>query len=190
MGIFRQALELSGDDLPYMETITIPAKFKGWGLLTCHELFETRTHWIGRRTLPCLGENCPACRDERPRAYEAFASIVWAKNKQHDIVRLPQGPVYQLKEQTKDLTDLRGLGIELERKGEEKYGRIVCRVNNKIFEGGRLPADPDIEAQLMKIFRIDGIRVSDNERSYIIALSRHIQETKQAREKADAERAR
>lgn len=185
MGIFQRPLEPNDDGLPYMETVTLKPSFKGWGVFTCSKLFETRTHWIGRRTLPCLTPTCPACDAERPRAYEAFASILWASDKQHQIVRLPQGPVYQLKELLRGTDDWRGVGIEFVRKGKDRNGRIVCRLMERFVESARLPADPDLEAQLMKIFRIDGIRVSDDERAYIIALTRHIEETKLAREKRD-----
>lgn len=186
MGVRRICLDPDDDALPYIPVVTIKPKFKGRMVITCTEPFECCTHFIGGRTLPCLEPECGACDAERPKRYEAFVSGVWVRDKKHEIIRLTTNAMYQLKDRMRGVVDYRGTLLEVERRGERKNGRVVVTVADGFVESARLPERPDLEQHLLKIWRIDGIRVSDDERAYIIALQRHMEETISKGGKSDA----
>jgi len=186
MGIRTMCLDPDDEELPYIKIRTLPAKFQGTGVITCTKLWEIQTHYVGYRTLPCLEPDCPQCDSMAPKRYEAFLSVVWTRGRDHEIIRCTQGFVYQLKSQARNIEDLRGMRIEVNRATERRNGRLCCKVLDGWSEGARLPERPDVEAHLMRAFRIDGIRVSDNEREYIIRLIKHAEEAKQKRESKNA----
>lgn len=186
MGIRQTVLDPHEDDLPYMPVVTLGARFKGRGVITCSKPFECYTHFIGGRTLPCLEPECGACTAERPRRYEGFVSVVWIVGRKHEIVRMTRGAMLQLKSCSSTVDDWRGMVCEFERKTTRNNGRLLCSPHEGWIEGARLPAKPEIEQHLLRVWRIDGIRVSDDERGYIIALQRHLETTVAKGGKSDA----
>lgn len=177
MGIRTTTLDVDQDELPYIPVVSIGKQFKGRGVVTCHKPFECFTHYIGGRTLPCLEPECGACIAERPRRYEAFVSLVWITGRKHEIVRLTRNAMMQLKSCTASVEDYRGMVVNLERKTQRNNGRVLCSPEDTWIEGVRLPAVPELEQHLLRIWRIDGIRVSDDEQAYIHSLQRHIETT-------------
>lgn len=145
------------DELPYIEVLTLPkgAKFKG--CLTCNDLYCPDTHWIGRRTLPCMGEDCAACEANKPKRHEAFGSFVWNHNHRHQIARLSVPVAVTIKRALTGVVDYRGQVVHLERKGDRKNGRLVAYVDDYSFPQERLPAAPNLVDHLSRVWRIDGI---------------------------------
>jgi len=189
MGIREVQLRAGDDDLPFVEIVTLKAGFTGRGYVTCDEPYEVMTHWVGRRTLPCLGENCGACQAHVPAKYEGYVSLVWSHSRTHQIVRMTKPAVLQLKNQTAQLPSLRGSILSFERKGKRANGRVLVRVEALVVESIKLPLQLDLRRHMIHVWRVDGIEVHQDERLYIHNLneftSRKLLEAKEFNAKKD-----
>jgi hypothetical protein len=177
MGVSRHVLNPAEADLSYLPVITLGKKQRGRCVITSDEFYEVDVHWIGGRTLPCLETNCEACKAQRPRKYEAYLGIVWSTSLKHEILRLTKGAMFQLKSQLSCSGSPRGHVLSVERKGDRPNGRVTILVEPLQVEISRLPASPDLEAHLARIWRVDGIEVTKEEGEYIRRLSAFTEET-------------
>jgi hypothetical protein len=186
MGINTTCLDPGDDHLPYVQIVTLKASQKGRMVVTCNQPYEVYTHYIGGRTLPCMGEDCAACAEHRPKKYEGFVSGVWAGSKRHEILRLTIAGMMQAKTAIPKLESWRGFVFDIERKGTRNNGRVVIHVQPQALESTRLPAGLELEDHLLRVWRIDGIRATDDERSYIFQYQQWLDEVREAKEKKDA----
>lgn len=177
MGVRRTVLDPNEDQLPYLATVTLGAKAKGRAVITCDEAYECFTHFVGGRTLPCLEPECACCTAERPKRYEGFISLIWIVGRRHQLVRMTRNAMMQLKSQTTPSSSLRGRVVLLERKGGRSNGRVEVLVEPETIEVSRLPAKPDLEAHLARIWRVDGLDVTKDERAYVRQLSAFTEES-------------
>jgi len=175
MGVRVTCLDPRSEDVPYLPVVTVGAKFRGRGVITCAEFYEPYTHYVGGRTLPCLTPICQACLMERPSRYEGFVSVVWIANRKHEIVRITKPAMIQLKLALSGSGSPRGRILQLERKGDKKTGRLACGVEPEQIEVSRLPQAPNLEAHLARIWRVDGMEVTSDERAYIAQLSAFVE---------------
>jgi hypothetical protein len=188
MGVATWQPDTLFDTLPHVEVRTLPAKAKWKGCLTCTELYLPDTHYIGRRTLPCMGEECVACLAGRARRHEGFASIVWQHNRRHEIVRLTPPAVSGILAAIGKGESCRGYVVELCRKGERSNGRVAVYVEREIFPVERLPASPPLDEHLARVWRIDGIDPTMGTAEYIAQLAAHLKKAMEiAAAKAAAE---
>ena len=187
MGVRTTCLDPRDVDVPYLPVVTVGAKFKGRGVITCTEFYEPFTHYIGGRTLPCLTPTCSACDNDRPRRYEGFVSVVWMVSRKHEIVRLTKPAMLGLKLGLEGRDFLRGQVLLLERKGTRNCGRLVASVEREALEISRLPPAPDLPAHLARIWRVDGMEVSKDETGYIRQLSAFVAEATAAQEAKHAQ---
>lgn len=174
MGVRQHVLDVGEQGLPFLPVITLKAKFDGRGVITCDAAYEVDVHWIGRRTLPCLEENCRACLQQVPKKYEGYLSLVWIHNRKHEIVRMTRDAMLILKSQLLQQDSLRGHVVQLVRKGNKSNGRVIPSVEPLEIEQARLPKSPNLEAHLAKIWRVDGIEVNREERAYVAQLSEYV----------------
>lgn len=171
MGIREVELQPGETDVPWMELQTLKAGFVGRGYVTCEKPYEVYTHWIGRRTLPCMGKECGACLAQMTSTYEGYVSLVWAHNRNHGLVRLTKPAMLMLKNQVQLQPSWRGTIVNFERKGKAKNGRVVVRVDALQLEVHKLPQIPDLRRQMARIWSVDGIEVARDERAYIHSIN-------------------
>lgn len=171
MGVSRHVLNPLESDLSYLPVTTLGRKQRGRCVITSDDFYEVDVHWIGGRTLPCLDKECAACKAQRPRKYEAYLGIVWSTSRKHEILRLTKGAMFQLKSQLSCSDSPRGHVLSVERKGDRPNGRVVILVEPLQVEVQKLPASPDLEAHLARIWRVDGIEVTKDEGAYVASLS-------------------
>jgi len=171
MGIREVELQAGEDDLPFIEVVTLKAGFVGRGYVTCEKPYEVYTHWIGRRTLPCMGKECGACQALVPAKYEGYLSLVWAHNRTQQIVRVTKPAMLQIKSQVQLQPSLRGTILNFERKGKRSNGRVIVRVDALHLEVAKLPQSPDVRRHMMHIWSVDGIECARDERAYIHSIN-------------------
>jgi hypothetical protein len=116
-------------------------------------------HWLGRRSLPCLGERCPRSRHLRPMRWTGYlpaaASNLTLTERGHvrtwSACVLPVGP-----DQARDLEEhVRHCPFVLEiKKRPGERGWRVAGVSRTI-PSGELPAAPDVRNTL---YRVWGVR--------------------------------
>lgn len=176
MGVRRHVLSADEQSLPHLPLFTLPAKCNGRAIITCDEFYEVDTHFIGRRTLPCMDQNCKACEAKRPIKYEGYVSVVWMQNKRHQILRLTKPAMLQLKSQIPSQNSPRGVALQLQRRGDRPNGQVLVFVEPAQIDVLRLPEPPQLELHLAKIWRIDGIDVASDDAAYVRQLGVWIEE--------------
>lgn len=179
MGVRTVCLDPNEDDLPYIATVTLGAKAKGRGVITCTEPYECYTHYIGGRTLPCMERDCGACAAGRPARYEGFVSLVWMAGRKHEILRMTKNAMFMLKSGMIDSNDYRGTIINVERKTGRANGRVVVFVEPVCIEIAKLPSAPKLEKYLSRIWRVDGIEVLEGDQAYIAQYTQFLKITEE-----------
>jgi len=186
MGVRTAVLCPGEEDLPYLEVKTLRAKGSVRCAITCHQLYECYTHFIGGRTLPCVEDGCAGCKAARPARYEAFASVVTLPDRKHQLLRLTRNAVLMLKSGVGPVTSLRGVFMLVERKGSRENGRLCVEVSSDTVPTERLPESPVIFAHLSRIWRIDGLEVLCDERAFVAQLQAFVDDVEASREVKDA----
>ena len=75
-------------NLPHLPLVRVPTR-TAWKLaITCTQMLQVDTHYMNRRTLPCVTHDCPGCAAELPRRYEAYISALTTQPSRHVIVAL------------------------------------------------------------------------------------------------------
>ncbi len=110
-------------------------------------------HWMGRRTLPCLGDECPKARHNRPIRWIGYAPITVPRQKALEAAILALSP-----EKAEELTEYMGDGLgpvifcKRNQKSREWH---IDHVNTEVKPDARFPITPDVRYVL---FRLWGIR--------------------------------
>jgi hypothetical protein len=173
-------------ELPYLPLETLPAKGVWRVVATCEELYCVHTHFIGRRTLPCLGEGCGACAAQKPRRKEAFASVVRVRDRKHIILRLTENAAIVLLRSVIGGCPVRGLAFVATRTGSRPNGYVSVEVVPVELETHRLPVAPDLPLHLSRVWRIDGWEPAIGLEHYGEQLIAHIKRLENRKEGNDA----
>lgn len=183
MALSRPVRPPAKAELPHLPLMRLPAK-GDWLLgITCWELFQVETHFIGRRTLPCVTENCPGCEAKKPRRYEAYLSGIRAHDKRHILVALTPGAAHQLLDAVSSETQLRGHVIRLVRQGTRPNGMLRLELQDHMLDQSRMPNAPDLEKHMLAIWGLDQSHTAQDHGAYAEAVKHAFDSTD---ENADA----
>lgn len=110
------------------------------------------THYYRKRTMPCIGERCEACRDgNSPRWYGYL--FVWNHvTHVQSVLELPASTVRALLDRYNHLTTWRGCTIVTERVPNKPNGRVHATIRDTISTHPDLPTSPNITAVLEHIW--------------------------------------
>lgn len=142
------------DNLPHLPLLRVPTRTAMKLAITCAEMLQVDTHFMNRRTLPCVNENCPGCEAKLQRRYEAYISAMTTQPTRHVIVALTPRAAKQLWDSAPDPRDLRGTIILLQRVGSRANGPLNCRIEPAETLSGKLPPMPELIAHMMRIWGI------------------------------------
>lgn len=140
--------------------------------ITCWEILQVETHFMGRRTLPCVDEDCPGCRDQKPRRYEAYLSGVLAGVQKHILVALTPRAANDLLTGVIPPNQLRGHIIILRRTGTRPNGPLSIEVTEEMLDANRLPPAPDLLAQMLDIWGLNQSHQAMDDGAYAQAVKR------------------
>jgi hypothetical protein len=134
-----------------------------WDLVVLGPWFSVWLHWLGKRSLPCLAEYCPAARHIKPVRWSAYCPAALAewetaerkKVKSWRPVVLPIGLecAHELRPQ---LGEFPGPGIILTRKGGQKAW--TWKIGSLQRIPANLPKPFDVRPTL---YRLWGVRPPD-----------------------------
>lgn len=145
---------------PMLLIVPAPSEGQVELVLLSRQLVGVWTHWIGGRTTPCTSpHNCPCEGFEIPRRWKGYlgaylmpagqvvlAEITWHaanKGRLHAIERHPG--------------DLRGLTARMRRHRRASGGGCVIEILDRDrYPDARLPAEPDVKAELQRIWATKG----------------------------------
>ena len=131
-----------------------------WDLVLLGPWFSCWLHWSGRRSLPCLAEDCPTARHRQPVRWQAYAPAalaVWANAERKSVDRwkpvvLPCG-LECANDLLPFLTKFPGPAIRLTKKGNVKAWTWTIGKVTRSIHG--LPAAFDPRPTL---YRLWGVR--------------------------------
>lgn len=152
--------------LPHLPMKRLGPGEKLTGALTIHAMIGIYTHFWQRRTLPCGGEQCPACADNRPRRWEGYISLWTPTPSKHVIIALTPGAAADLSNELGPIGNDRGRIIVVERLGKRPNGRVVARAAEESRPESGLPPMPDLRAHLIHIWGLDAANVGQDQPDY------------------------
>lgn len=135
-------------------------------VLLSHYFAWTPLHYWRRRSTPCLGDGCEACKHgeaPRPKGYAAVTAKNETKIWLLEVTENCQEPI---KAQQDVRTTLRGLIVALERQEQRANGKLTIHFAKGEIDSTLIPQAPDVEEVLRRIWgfsRQGAMKVSDAE---------------------------
>jgi hypothetical protein len=149
-------------NLPHIPFERLRAGVTLKGVITCTAPYDSFTHYLGGRTLPCSGtEDCPGCGLKR-KGWELYLSLWTVTPSKHVITALTPSAARELSDAAPDPNDLRGYFIELRRINTKNNGRMLCSLDQPEFKRHGLPPAPDVRAHMYKIWGLDPDEISND----------------------------
>ncbi len=142
-------------DRPHLPLLRLPPSANVRAAITCWELLQIDTHFIGNRTLPHVTTNCPGCDAQKPLRYEAYVSVFRAQDHKHVIYALTPCAARDLFDQTPNPHQIRGHIIDLHRNGRRSNGMVRIEVTEHMLSAEKMPAAPFLLAHLLDIWGLD-----------------------------------
>jgi len=159
--------------LPHLPLTRVKPGAGFTGLITTSRLLGVPTHYVGRRTLPCVKEGCPGCEGKLATRDEWYAGLYTAIPSKHLLVALTPAVAWQIKDFFKGSPTLRGCYVILTRAGKAANSRLL--VQCKDFESGqaKLPPEPDLAAHLLHIWGLDQAHMAQDDPAYVNRVKEH-----------------
>lgn len=153
MPIFTNAPpdEPSGRSLRLRRT---PSAGKLTAIITCRQLVGCPTHFFQRRTVPCDGEGCEACRTGHSWRWHGYVTAVDCKTNEHFIFEMTAQAAEALTVYRERHGTLLGCLFEAARLGEHHNGRVMIRCKPTDLTSVKLPSAPDVIASLCHIWNV------------------------------------
>ena len=141
--------------LPHLPLIRIKPGQPTKGIITSTQICGVPTHYYGRRTLPCLADECPGCKAQLAKRWEGYISVWTFAPSHHVIWALTTAAACGLKDTAPNFTDLRGLCLTIARAGKHNNSQLRARCDPYEALQMRLPTAPDLRAHLLHIWGMD-----------------------------------
>lgn len=166
MTIPRHAAPPAPSGRPHLPLVRLPAKAI-WDLaITCFEALQIDTHFLGRRTLPHLAENCPGCEYKKPLRYECYVTALRKSDKRHLIVALTANAANQLYAAVPNANQLRGHIVTLRRAGSRPNGMLQLEVAEHMVSTEHLPDAPSLLDHMLDIWGLDQSHLGQDHAGY------------------------
>lgn len=161
-----------GNSLPLKRTPTgRPVK----GIITCHDLIGTPTHFFHGRTVPCDTEICPACDEGVPWRWHGYVSLYLPNAHHHVLFEFTAKPSEVLKQYRLAYGSLRGCVLSARRANLSPNARVIMTTGRADLEDVQLPPAPNIREALAIIWNIElsAIEVSGLQKGHPAARVTH-----------------
>jgi hypothetical protein len=141
--------------LPHMPLVRVKPGVMLSGAVTTTQIHGVPTHYYGRRTLPCLADDCPGCAKQMPSRWEGYIGLWSSRPSKHLIVALTPGAATGIIDTAKDPKNLRAVYVEICRTGRAANSRLVASCKELEIPSSHLPPIPDLRAHLLHIWGLD-----------------------------------
>lgn len=160
-------------DLPHLPLLRVPPGPGIIGLITAPSLLGTQTHFMNRRTLPCLAPDCPGCEAKLARREEWYSSLWTQSPSKHVIAALTPAVAWQITEATAKLPTIRGLRVHLYRSSKRPNSRLLASIAEVEFHETKLPDPPDLQRHLLHIWGLDQSHLAQDDQAYVNRVKDH-----------------
>jgi hypothetical protein len=140
-----------GLSLPVIRT---PNKGTIHGLITCDNLIGTNTHFYGGRTVPCMREECDACKDGAPFRWHAYLTCYNGQAKQHFIFECTALAAESFYEYLRANGTLRGCMFNARRGSSRANARVILELKPYAGDRSSIPHAPNLILALAKLWNI------------------------------------
>lgn len=125
------------------------------GIITCHEMIGTRTHYFHGRTVPCDDSDCPACAAGLPWRWHGYVSLFSENQRRTVLFEFTAAAAEPLTQYRKAYGSLRGCLMNATRATSAGNSRVVIRTKPADLEKITLPKEPNLLEALSIIWNIE-----------------------------------
>jgi hypothetical protein len=147
--------------LPYRITRT-PATSKLRAVILSTQMIGCPTHYDGRRTVPCEGNQCKLCEAGYAARWHGYVAVWDPAEDERLVLELPAGPAQALADHHDRFHTLRGFDLVAWRPRQKANARIAITLGQVQRPSPAIPAEPDLHTILLRIW---GLTPSRNGRS-------------------------
>lgn len=124
------------------------------GIITCHEMVGTKTHFFHGRTVPCDDSECPACGEGLPWRWHGYVSLFSENQRRTILFEFTAAAAEPLTQYRKAYGSLRGCLMNATRANSSGNSRVIIRTKPADLEKITLPAEPNLLEALSIIWNI------------------------------------
>jgi hypothetical protein len=147
---------------PRMEFLTVKHTQVERYLCISRRILAHFVHWTGQHTLPCtlkvgvdgqVTQKCVHCDAQRPKRWKGYLHVVRYNTHEHCFLCLSENAGFFLQKAAGDNYDLRGLQLDVRRKGKRAQSELIVEINTNM---GRKTVDVeeiDPSPYLVTVFR-------------------------------------
>lgn len=141
-------------DLPNpWEILRVGARGLPTALVLSPDTMGAYCHYWGGRTRLCLKSGCEPCSKGNVARWRGYIAVLVGINRATRLLELTPPCIPPIDRYLKEWGTLRGSIITLTRKGRIDNGQLECVFAEKPVAGNGLPADPDVAAHVVRIWR-------------------------------------
>jgi hypothetical protein len=126
---------------PRMEFLTVKHTQVERYLCVSSRIWAHFVHWTGQHTLPCTlkvgveGQvltRCVHCDAQRPKRWKGYLHVVPLRTGEHCFLCLSENAGFFLQKAAADNYDLRGLQLDVRRKGKRAQSELIVEINTNM----------------------------------------------------------
>lgn len=125
------------------------------GIITCHDLVGTRTHFFHGRTVPCDDTACPACEVGISWRWHGYVSLFCERTIRTILFEFTARAAEPLTQYRKAYSSLRGCLMIASRSNSAGNSRVNIRTKPADLEKITLPPEPNLLEALSIIWNIE-----------------------------------
>jgi hypothetical protein len=111
-------------------------------------------HWLGHRSFPCFGPECPLDHKLTPWRWHGYLAFLVPQERRPSLVGVPAGALGPLDALEGELGGLRGVKLKLSRATPGHGGRVLVEVLASEKATGLPPGFP-VESHLLYVWGLD-----------------------------------
>lgn len=159
--------------LPHLPLVRVKPGAGTSGMITSTKLLGVPTHYMSRRTLPCVEKDCPGCEAKLPTRPEWYLALWTTVPSRHIIAALTPAVAWQIKDYFRDCPTLRGCLVRLTRAGKAANSRLLVDCQLVETAQQKLPPEPDLVAHLLHIWGLDQAQLGQDNSAYVNRVREH-----------------
>lgn len=154
MSIWRDRPNRETRDATY-SILRVPAKTIVRGTVLSPELVGTELHYFRRRSRPCTGNTCDACKSGQPPRWYGFVFLLVDKLNIIQILEFTPRCFDAFDLYYTERGTLRGAHLSIHRMNERTNGPLVVKFDDVNLDRPSLPTPDDLRGVLMRMWEVN-----------------------------------
>jgi len=123
-------------------------------MILADDVLGCYVHYWGGRTRPCLRVGCEPCDKGQAPRWRGYLPVITATTHLTRLLEVTGNCYPEIERWLGEKGSLRGLVIELQRKGKVANGELLCTLREATGFASSLPSSPDVAPLLAKLWRL------------------------------------